>query len=221
MESESPAEHSTTHGRHGNEVLSRMAAAVPDVLFASAFVITWIAPETFGRQAVAYLMLVMVLEFLIVHVSGFFGVVVLHQPLSDRTRNTSLVALATFFAFLALAFSIAFQAWWPLWTILLLALNRLLIVLTGTLPEGRERAFIQRGWGISAILFLACALVTAFLPLPALGITNEVIQAQDLPGNGLWNDEPYRVLTFGALYFFAQGGSQLFSHRWLSDQPTA
>ncbi|MFQ5572377.1 MAG: hypothetical protein ACE5G0_22095 [Rhodothermales bacterium] len=205
----------------GDALPSRIATATPDLLFAAAYLITWIAPYTLGRRVVAYLMLVMLLEFLIVHSSGFMGSVVFNKPLATQTKITSLLGLALFYAIFALAFSVAFRAWWPLWTILLLTLNRMLIVFAGDVPEGHERAFIKRGWAVSALLYLVFAFITTLLPMPILGISREVVEAQALPGSGLWIDEPHRVLAFGFLYFLALGLSELFSHRWLPDQTNA
>ncbi len=196
-------------------LLTRIAAAVPDFALAAGFLITWIAPATFGQRAVAYLMLVMLLEFIIVHASGFMGSVILNEPLSRRTRFKALLGLGAFYGLFAAAFSAAFRAWWPLWTIFLLTLNRLLAVLTGELPEGRERAYVRRSWAVAALLYLVFVLVTTLLPVPRFGITAEVVRAQGLPGSGLWIDAPHRVLAFGFLYFLATGLSELVSHRWL------
>ncbi len=196
-------------------LLARLASTAPDFCLAAAFLITWLAPYTFGERVVAYLMLVMLLEFIIVHSSGFMGSVMISHPLSRRTKVRSLLGLGAFYLLFAAAFSVGFGAWWPLWTILLLTLNRVLVVLTGDLPDGRERDFIRRGWAVGVLLYVGGVFITLFLPVPRFGITPEVVLAQDLPGGGIWIDEPHRVVAFGVLYFFGTGISELFSHRWL------
>ena len=72
-------------------------------------------------------------------------------------------------------------------------------------PEGRKqlhdmyRALRQQV--ASALAYLGGAIFTAFVPLPSLGITPEVIENLHLTGSGLWIEQPWTVLAFGALYF--------------------
>lgn len=73
----------------------------------------------------------------------------------------------------------------------------------------------MKGWAISVALYVACCLVTAFLPMPRFGITPDVVAALHLPGSGLWIAEPHRVLAFGVLYFALTGWSELYDHAWL------
>lgn len=196
-------------------LVARLAASVPDLGLAAVFFVTWLAPNAFGERVVAYLMLVMLLEFLIVHASGMLGSVVFEEPLAPGMRAKSLLGLGGFYLLFAGALSLAFQAWWPLWTIALLLANRLLIVLTGELPEGTERLYIRRGWAVAAFFYLGFVFLTLLLPVPRLGLSEAVVASQNLPGSGLWIDEPHRVIAFGFLYFLATGVSELVSHRWL------
>jgi hypothetical protein len=201
-----------------NPISTRLLTALPDFGIAALFLTTWIAPRTFGDRMVGYLMLVMLLEFIIVHSSGFMGSVMLNDPLSSRAKLKSLLGFGAFYLLFAAGFSLGFQAWWPIWTILLMTLNRMMIVLMGNIPDKQERAYIQRGWAVSAMCYLLLVMVTVFLPLPRLGITRAEVAAQDLPGSGLWVDEPHRVIAFGFLYFLATGLSELYSHAWLKVQ---
>ena len=58
------------------------------------------------------------------------------------------------------------------------------------------------GWKISIVAYVMLAFTTSLVPgLPRLGITAEVVAGLDLPGSGLWIDEPHRAMAFGALYF--------------------
>lgn len=197
-------------------VRMRVFTALPDLALSLAFLITWIAPLTFAPKAVSYFLLVMLMEFIIIHSAGFMGSVVFNKPLSTRIKVKMLLGLGAFYGLFAVGFSVGFQAWWPLWTILLLTLNRILIVLLGDIPDGRERVFIQKGWAASTMFYLLFVFVTLFLPLPALGITDEVIRLQAFTSSGIWIDAPHRVMAFGFLYFLATAVSELYSHRWLS-----
>ena len=204
-----------------NPLHTRILTALPDFGIAAVFFITWLAPRTLGDRTVAYLMLVMLLEFIIVHSSGFMGSVMLNKPLSARMKIKALLGFGVFYALFAIGFSLGFQAWWPLWTIIVMTLNRMMIVLLGQMPDDQERAYIQRGWAVSALCYIVLVTVTIFLPLPRLGITRAEVVVQDLPGSGLWVNEPHRVIAFGFLYFLATGLSELYSHAWLKTVPPA
>ena len=59
-------------------------------------------------------------------------------------------------------------------------------------------------WAVSVAAYVLGVIVTATLPLPALGITPEVIASLQLKGSGEWIARPYTVLAFGTLYFGVQ-----------------
>ena len=65
-----------------------------------------------------------------------------------------------------------------------------------------------------------CVVSTAFLPLPRLGLTLEVVAGQALPGEGLWIDQPHRLVAAGFLYFAIQGAWNLFGEQWMKPDPT-
>jgi hypothetical protein len=203
-----------------NPLPARIVTALPDLTIAAVFLITWIAPRTFGERMVGFLMLVMLLEFIIIHSSGFMGSVMFHDPLSARMKIKALLGFGVFYGIFALGFSLGFQAWWPLWTILLMTLNRMMIVLLGNIPDQQERAYILGGWAVSAICYILLAMLTVFLPLPRFGITQAEVVLQNLPGSGLWVEQPHRVIAFGFLYFLATGISELYSHTWLKPAQT-
>lgn len=159
-------------------------------------------------------MLVMLLEFIIIHSSAFMGTVLLASGPRVR-RAWRVVGLGLFYSLFVGSFALAFKALWPLWSFWGLTINRMMSVLVGQAPEGEEREFLQRGWAACALAYLVFAFVTIILPLPRLGITPDVVRSAALQGEGLWVDQPWRVLAFGFLYFLGVGLSELFDHRWL------
>lgn len=162
---------SAESGRHVG--LADVLSALPDFCIAATFLITWVRPLAFGGRMVAYLMLVMLLEFIVVHSAGFMGSAAMGS-----------------------------------------ALNRLTPLLLGQAPDGQEKAMVMRGWAAGAVFYLLCVGVTTLLPLPRFGITAAVVSAQELPGEGLWIEQPHRLIAFGFLYFSAWGISELYAHRW-------
>ena len=77
------------------------------------------------------------------------------------------------------------------------------------MPSAQEQKFIVNWWGISALLYVLLAFVTTILPIPHLGISEEVVRAQGFSVGGLWTEQPHRVMAFGFLYFGLTGFLEL------------
>lgn len=181
-----------------------IVAALPDFALAGAFVVTWIDPFAFGRTGVQYYLLTMLLEFIIVHSSALMGAVAFGRIVSRR-RVLTMLGLGLFYTLFVGGFALAFTTWWPLWAFWALTFNRMLGVLLGDPVHGEERKYVQAGWALSVVYYIAGAFATIWLPIPELGLNPGVLEAIDLPGSGLWIDEPHRVLAFGAFYFGMTG----------------
>ena len=192
--------------------LAAVGASLPDLILGAVFLIAWVAPQSFDSPVIPALMLTMLLEFIIVHSSGFLGTTALAAG-SWRRAIRLLVVLVGFYSLFVLGFALAFKTWWPLVSFWGLTVNRLLGLMMGQAPTGEARLFLQRSWAVTAIFYLVFAGLTVMLPIPALGVTGAF--REGIPGSGLWVSEPHRVLAFGFLYFTAVGISELFSHRWL------
>ena len=67
-------------------LIERLATALPDAVTAGVFAYIWIAPLALGEGAVRNAMLLMLVEFVLVHASGFLGGVVLAEEASRRSR---------------------------------------------------------------------------------------------------------------------------------------
>ena len=190
------------------------SAAVPDLALGALFLATWIAPTALRPQMVCYLMLVMLLEFIIMHSSPFMGNVLISK--APRTgKAVGILVLGAFYTLFVGAFALAFRVLWPLLNFWGLMANRLLGVLLRQAPAGEEELFMQRTWACSAICYLVFGGVTTVLPMPRFGITPEVVAHLDLPSSGLWIEQPWRVMAFGFLYFTTVGVSEMFGHRWI------
>jgi hypothetical protein len=195
--------------------LATLINAVADFGFAGVFLITWIAPDTFGAQTVRFLLLVMMMEFVVVHSSAIMGNVVLSK--ADRgARSTALAGFGLFYSLFAGAFALAFKTWWPITMFWGQTLNRLLGVLFGQVPDEDQRAFIQRSWVAAVLFYLLGAFVTTILPIPRFGVSPAVVAAQHITASGLWPEQPQRVLAFGFIYFLMTGWSDLKGHTWAS-----
>ena len=187
--------------------------AIPDFATAGAFLITWIAPATFGADALKRFMLVMLLEFVVVHSAAFMGTVAI-APASAAKRAFGILGFGAFYSLFAGGMGLAFHSWWPVFAFAGLTVNRLLGVLLGQVPDAEQKAFIQMGWAASVAFYVGGCFLTILLPIPALGITPAVVAAQHFTATGLWIAQPQRVLAFGVVYFALTGWSDLASHAW-------
>ena len=194
--------------------LPAVIAALPDFGLAALFLATWIAPGTVGVHRIGTLLLVMLLEFFVVHSAGFMGA----AAFGDGRRAQRLrwiLGLGLLYTLFVGGFAAAFGTWWPLGAFWALVLNRLLGVLVGQVPSEDGRMLIMRGWAVSVMAYLGAVFATVLLPVPGFGIDASVRAAANLPGGGLWIEEPQRVIAAGFLYFAALGLSELADHRWL------
>lgn len=181
-----------------------LLAALPDFSLALLFLTTWLHPLERRELMVRDLTALMLLEFVVMHSSMlmFFAVMTDERK---RTKVGILLGGSLFYALFAAAFAAAFHSWWPFLSFWLLTANRLASVLLGAAPDSGQRALTLKTWVVSVSAYLFGTALTASAPIPALGVTPQVIARQHFSGGGLWIDEPWRCLAFGALYFGIQG----------------
>lgn len=189
-----------------------LLAALPDFALAALFLRTWISPDPSRMALAGQLMLVMLLEFIVVHSAAFMGTVTLGAG-SPGAKAARLAGLGVFYTLFVGSFALAFHQWWPLWSFWALIVNRMLSVLLKQPAEGEERIFLQRQWAAGAMFYVVAVGLTTMLPLPRFGVTPGAIAAMHLSGHGLWIDQPWRVLAAGVLYYGATAVSELFDHR--------
>jgi hypothetical protein len=196
-------------------LLPALFAAAPDLGLAAVFLLVWIAPGMAPAGTLEWLMLVMLLEFIIVHSSAFMGTVMFGTG-TRAQKLMRVLGLSAFYTLFVGGFALAFKTWWPLASFWGLQVNRMLGVLVGQPPRGGERAFMGRTWAAGALFYLGGVFATVLLPVPRLGLTREFVSGESLPGSGQWVDEPHRLVAFGFLYFAATAISELYGHRWIN-----
>ncbi len=190
-----------------------LLSALPDFGFASVFLITWLSPYAFGRFMVKWLLLVMLLEFIIIHSAAFMGIVAFRSG-SRASRVARIFGIALFYSVFAGAFSFAFKSVWPITAFWGQTLNRMLGVILGQGRSLGQKVVVMAGWGASTAFYLIACVVTSALPVPRLGITADVVAAQEIPGGGLWVEHPEKVIAFGVVYFGLTAWSELNAHSW-------
>ncbi|HYN88753.1 MAG TPA: hypothetical protein VER55_09490 [Ardenticatenaceae bacterium] len=200
------------------QILAQVATALPDFALAATFLITWIFPRALGENRIASLMLLMLFEFIAVHSSIVMGHV-LGLGQSRALKSAVLVGLGIVYSILTGAIALALDTWWPVLALWGLALNRLMLVWSARVLERREREAVAIGWVAGVLFYVTLAMATAFLPIPALGVTPAVWEPQRPAGTGVWLDQPQRVLAFGLLYFIAMGLTEISIEKWLKRPP--
>ena len=183
----------------------RLLAALPDLAMAGVFIAVWIAPLAFPRDQLKGLALVMLLEFFLLHASVLLGVVV-QLGLRDASKRT-WIALGTALALMYLAFvwflATSFDASWPYLAFAWLLASKLSgVVFSPARPED-ERARQMGIWIGCCVAYLLLFFPTALIPLPAVGLTPEVVATLEVSGFGAWIEQPQRLCLYGFLYFTA------------------
>jgi hypothetical protein len=188
--------------------LGRLIAALPDALTCIAYAWTWLQPLRFDSGAVKTLMLVMLMEFLCVHSGGFLGVTVLSDGFTRLQKSFAILGLGCFYLMFATAFSLAFHAWWPVWTFVWLLGSRFALVWLSPVPRENEVGRQMSLWALSVAAYLAGVFLGVLLPIPELGITAQVMPALGLEGGGLWVEQPQTVIASGTFYFAVMAWSK-------------
>jgi hypothetical protein len=177
-------------------------AALPDGVTAAAFAMVWISPFALGQFAVKTALLVMLLEFFLIHATGFFTAIGGAPNVRKRHRVLSLLGLSLFYLLMIGAFAWSFEEWWPLLAFVWLAVGKVAWAL-GSRAGAADDAIAapMLAWAGSVVAYLFGCFLTVLVPVPRLGMTEALLPSFGLDGGGLWLEEPHRVVAFGLLYF--------------------
>lgn len=177
-------------------------AALPDGITAGMFVAVWLSPFALGELSVKTALLVMLLEFFLIHATGFFTAIGGSPKVPRATRMLSMLGLTSFYLVMVGAFAWSFGEAWPVLAFLWLAVGKA-VWAWGTRPGASDAAHASAmaAWGGSVVAYIFGAFFTILLPMPRLGMTEALQDGFGLVGGGLWIEQPHRVVAFGAIYF--------------------
>lgn len=188
-------------GVHHPARILRLAAAAPDALAAAFFLVLWIAPGLLAPTALKTGLLIMLVEFILMHASGMTGGILLDAGATRRNKLLALAGFAGFYLIFILGFCLAFKEWWPIAAFAVLLLGKASLAFDRSLPNAERMHRLGSAWALSAMAYLAGVFLTLFLPLPRLGLTSSVVADAKLAGSGHWVDHPHTVVAFGLIYF--------------------
>ena len=185
-------------------------ALLPDAMSLAFFLVVWSHPLAFGPLSVKTAMLTMLLEFFLVHATGFFTVFVNDQRGSKWKRIGAMAGLSLFYFTMIGTFAWSFGEWWPLLAFGWLLAGKVAWVWTSRPDpddlDGSDATFRQMAaWAGSVVLFLGGVVYTSIAEIPRWGMTVALQPGfgLDMASTGIWESQPHRVVAFGALYFGA------------------
>lgn len=183
--------------------IARALSALPDFATALACVVVWVSPFAFGPGAVRTIVLMMLMEFLLVHGTAFFTAIAFNDAIGKRKRLLAMLGMLCFYALFVAAFAFSFKAWWPAWVFLWLVASKAAWIFLDPRDRDAERERQMKAWGFSVVAYLGAVFATLVLPWPRLGLTPDVVARLDLPGSGEWIQRPHTAVAAMALYYFA------------------
>ncbi len=210
------AEQSHLRGPSEKKYLSHSLVALPDCITATVYLLTWFSPFLFGLKAVKYLMLLMLVEFIMVHSGGFLGSIFLDEKLTQARKSMSLIGMGFFYLLFIGAFAFIFEAMWPVYSFLWLLIAKLLGIWLSKKQSTHARESQVRLWGVSVMAYLFAVFFTTLLWLPKFGITATRVSEFGIPGKGLWVEQPHTVIAAGFIYFALLAWFKFKQPSWLS-----
>ena len=160
----------------------------------------------------------MVLEFIIIHSSGFMSVVIYGN--SPKVQKIKVVlGLGLFYFLFVGGFAFSFKSWWPVIAFGGLMFNRMMSILTGQAEAGKEYEFVKNMWGMHIFCYLISVFAVIFIPLPALGVSQNDLSHLNISGDFV--DHPEKMMAWGFLYFSLIGWFELKAPQWMKNKVTS
>jgi hypothetical protein len=189
--------------------LTLFLKAFPELLSAAILLALWVEPLRFGTDWFRSGVLTLLLEFFVIHASGFMAVLMYDPDTPRATRALQVGGLGAGYLVFISAFAWGFDAWWMLAAFVWLCFSKLQAIWSGTTPTERDRTLAIVSWALSVAAYLGMVALTAFADIPALGVTPEIRDAAGFDAHGgLWEAEPHRALAGAVLYFTLMGLSR-------------
>jgi len=183
----------------------RLAAmAVPDIGILLLSFALWIAPRAVGVERLEEFLLLFAFEFVAVHAAGVLSLI-----LKPESTALGLPRWMMLFGYLAgvgalvAVIAVLRNEVWPFFAFWGVTGNRLAAWYRA--PDVATRREGMQSWVASPAFYLVSALLTSFMPVPALGISAEVVADAGLVArSGLWAAKPERGLACAILYYGLQ-----------------
>jgi hypothetical protein len=189
--------------------------ALPELISAAILYVLWVEPLRFGLDWFRSGVLTLLLEFFVIHASGFMAVLMYDPGTPARTRGLQVAGLGVFYLLFISAFAWRFDAWWMLGAFTWLCFSKIQAIWSGAAPTEKDRMVAIASWALSVAVYLGSVAVTVIMDVPRLGVTDKIREAAGFDANGgAWESEPHRALAGAVLYFAIMGLSRPLFARW-------
>lgn len=186
----------------------RVTSVLFDVALGLVFLATWLRPDSPPAAPVAFLLLIMLVEFILIHGTVWLETVWFSRN-SVSGRLKTMTAVSGLYMLFGVGMSVGFSSWFPILAVAILGANRMLSVIFDPHPDPVDRKAAERRWARDVGLYLLAVFSTIFVPYPELGIDAAHVAGLGLPGSGHWISEPHTVMAAGFLYFGARAFFEL------------
>ena len=191
-----------------------MLKALPELFSAVILFALWVDPLRFGLDWFRSGVLTLLLEFFVIHASGFMAALMYDPETPKAKRSLQIAGLGAFYLLFMSAFAWGFNAWWMLLAFLWLLFGKLQAIWTGEAPVERDRQIAMMSWALSVAVYLGSVAVTVIVYVPRLGVTTQIRDAAGFTGSGAWEAEPWRALAGAVMYFTIMALSRPLFARW-------
>src|SRR5262249_23019188 len=147
---------------------------LPELATAALLAALWVEPLRFGIEWFRAGVLTLLLEFFVVHASGFMAVLMYDPRTSRRARTLQVAGLSLFYLLFISGFAWGFGAWWMVGAFAWLTFSKVQSIWTGAPPTEGDRTHAMVSWALGMVVYLGAAFASVFLDAPMLGATPEV-----------------------------------------------
>lgn len=180
----------------------------------------WLEPQRFGIEWFRSGVLTLLLEFFVIHASGFMAVLMYDPETPRAKRGLQVGGIGAGYLLFISAFAWGFDAWWMLLAFLWLCFGKIQAIWTGAEPVEADRWHAIVSWALSVAVFLGAVFLTVFVEVPEFGATAAVRDAARFDAKGgVWEAEPHRALAGAVLYFTLMGLSRPILARTFTPRP--
>jgi hypothetical protein len=181
------------------ESLRALLPALSDAITAVMFAGAWLTLGRFGRIQIESLILLMLIEFIVMHSFGFLMIASLEV---DGRSPWAAFGVGGFYVVIAAALGIAFRSIWPVLMVAWLIGSKLWSLMSGALEPEAQRGYVLSFWLASTLAYLVGVVMVSLLPIPRLARhADDQGRRTDAEEGGLWARQPERVMAFGLFYF--------------------
>jgi hypothetical protein len=187
---------------------------IPDFITAAMFWLAWSQPLRWGPHLVKDMEVALLLEFFVIHSSGFLAVFGRFRPVA--------AGLCLFYLLIVGVICLSTGSPWALAAFAWLLFSKLHLRLPGTAAAAQAAALRELiiDWPFSVAIYLvSLVLGLAVLDAPRLGISDAVFATAGLKDAGLFEDQPWKAMAAGLIYFSLIGLWRMHLWRLLRRTP--